>query len=1053
VIHHTSRAAHRLLLLGMGLLVVVSCVLAAAAWRLAQGPIDLGWLADRVKAALIDDAAPVRVSFDGVFLVWEGFHKGVDYPFDVRLSDIVVTDPAGRQLVAAPGAHLTFSLAGLLLGRIIPRTIEVDHAQVAVTREAGGAIDLGQALAASNSSGAGAVDLRRFREQLSRPASSDHGRTQGLFDQIQRVHLRDTEVTLRDRASGLLVGTSNMDIDLARTSRGHVRGLLRAPLQVGGQHTELTGDADWTAGSGARLNVRLTPLHLAGVGSLPPALAGIDVPISLTAMVAFDTGFALDQIQANVLVGQGQIQVAQGSVPIRSGVIALSGTPAAITISKARFDVAHTPDGSPEIVEIGGTIVHQSDRLSASLTLGLNQIDIADLPRLWPPGIGGGARPWVTEHVTAGMATHGTASFDIEADDALHNVAVTKATADLDGANASFTWIDNVPPVEQTDVHLHLVDPDTLDIHIASAHQRIRNGADLVIKDGQMRITGLSQRDQVTVIRTQIEGPVVSALTLLKEPRLHLLSTHPIALKVSDGDAAATLDLQFPLENKLQIDDVQIHADAHLTRVRLPDVAGGQSLDSGVFDLGVDKDGLTVKGQGSLAGVPVAVDGSMDFNPGPADQVVQKITVTGQPSGAQLQAAGVPVGDYLAGPVPSTVVMIERRGGDGSVSINGDLTQAALSIHPLAWTKAPGNAASGSATLLMSHDRLTRIDKIAIKGDGLLLTGSVDIADGHVRNVLLDNIRLGKTQARGTIQLPLNQPIAVALQGDQIDLSGKLTEKTSGSDKPDAPQVTTPGWALDARFDHVILANGENARGVQVTATGGGPSIRLLNVAGTIEGSTGFAIKIEPQSGKRHLLVDTADAGRFLRGMDSIHGMQSGHLAIDGVFDTPFGLHPLTGAVTIDDVVVRNSPALGKLLQAITLYGLVDALRGPGMGFSHIVVPFRYDGTNLNIDEAHAYNSSLGLTANGRIGIVSGQTSITGTIVPAYFFNSMLGQLPLVGKLFSPEKGGGVFAARFDLEGQIDDPSVSINPISALTPGFLRGIFGVFNRGSPAERK
>jgi len=302
-----------------------------AAWRLAQGPIDLGWLADRVKAALIDDAAPVRVSFDGVFLVWEGFHKGVDYPFDVRLSDIVVTDPAGRQLVAAPGAHLTFSLAGLLLGRIIPRTIEVDHAQVAVTREAEGAIDLGQALAASNSSGTGAVDLRRFREQLSRPASSDHGRTQGLFDQIQRVHLRDTEVTLRDRASGLVVGTSNMDFDLARTARGHVRGRLRAPLQVGGQHAELTGDADWTAGSGVRLNVRLTPLRPAGVGSLPPALsfmAGIDVPISLTATVGFDSGFGLDQVQANVVVGQGQIQVAQGSVPIRSGGVALSGTAA-----------------------------------------------------------------------------------------------------------------------------------------------------------------------------------------------------------------------------------------------------------------------------------------------------------------------------------------------------------------------------------------------------------------------------------------------------------------------------------------------------------------------------------------------------------------------------------------------------------------------------------------------------------------------------------------------------------------------------------------------------
>ena len=188
-------------------------------------------------------------------------------------------------------------------------------------------------------------------------------------------------------------------------------------------------------------------------------------------------------MSADIRVGQGQINVAQGSVPLRSGAIALSGTPDEITITRGRFDVAHLPEGDPEIVDIGGTLMHEADRLSASLTIGLEQIDIADLPRLWPPGIGGDARRWVTENVTAGRATHGTASFVIEADDALHDVVLTKATGDLDGSNGTFTWIDNVPPVEQTDFHLHLVDPDNLDIQISSARQRIRGaGADLLIK-------------------------------------------------------------------------------------------------------------------------------------------------------------------------------------------------------------------------------------------------------------------------------------------------------------------------------------------------------------------------------------------------------------------------------------------------------------------------------------------------------------------------------------------------------------------------------------------
>ena len=459
-IHHTSKAVHRLLLLGMGFLVVVACLLAGAAWRLAQGPIDLRWLSDRLQSAFIDDSARVRVSFDGVFLVWEGFHKGADYPLDVRLSDIVIADRVGHGIVAAPSAHLTFSLAGLLLGRFVPRALEVDHARIAVTRDAGGGVNLEGGPAASDG---GSVELGRLREQLSRPVSSDYGRSRGLLDQIHRVHFRNTAVTLRDQGSGLVVRTSDMDIYLVRAGTGQVMGSLRGPLQVGGQEAGLAAEADWTIGSGVRLDVTLTSFRPSGVGALPPALAfvgGIDVPVSVTAHVGLDADFRPARVQADVRVGQGQIRVAQGSMPIRSGSIALSGTPDAVTITKGYFDLAHTSAGSPEIVDIAGTVAHKANRLSMSGSVGLSRIDIADLPRLWPLGVGGGARPWVTEHVTAGMVTHGTVSFTVEADDALRDVVLTKATGDLDGTNATFTWIDNVPPVAQTDVHLHLVDPD-----------------------------------------------------------------------------------------------------------------------------------------------------------------------------------------------------------------------------------------------------------------------------------------------------------------------------------------------------------------------------------------------------------------------------------------------------------------------------------------------------------------------------------------------------------------------------------------------------------------
>ncbi len=65
----------------------------------------------------------------------------------------------------------------------------------------------------------------------------------------------------------------------------------------------------------------------------------------------------------------------------------------------------------------------------------------------------------------------------------------------------------------------------------------------------------------------------------------------------------------------------------------------------------------------------------------------------------------------------------------------------------------------------------------------------------------------------------------------------------------------------------------------------------------------------------------------------------------------------------------------------------------------------------------------------------------SGTIVPAYFFNSLLGHIPLIGKLFSPEKGGGVFAAKYQVTGPIDNPEVHVNAMSMIAPGFLRNLF------------
>jgi hypothetical protein len=176
--------------------------------------------------------------------------------------------------------------------------------------------------------------------------------------------------------------------------------------------------------------------------------------------------------------------------------------------------------------------------------------------------------------------------------------------------------------------------------------------------------------------------------------------------------------------------------------------------------------------------------------------------------------------------------------------------------------------------------------------------------------------------------------------------------------------------------------------------------------------------------------------------LDTVYG---GVLKLEGVFDDAAPNAPLTARVELSNFNVRNGRLLGKLLQAITIYGLLDALNGPGVAFNDLVLPFRWDGTMLDVTDMRAFSASLGLTAKGRINAERKTIDMQGTVVPLYMINAVLGRLPLVGGLFSAERGGGLVAFNYSMSGAVGDPTVTVNPLSALTPGFLRGLFHMFD--------
>ena len=149
--------------------------------------------------------------------------------------------------------------------------------------------------------------------------------------------------------------------------------------------------------------------------------------------------------------------------------------------------------------------------------------------------------------------------------------------------------------------------------------------------------------------------------------------------------------------------------------------------------------------------------------------------------------------------------------------------------------------------------------------------------------------------------------------------------------------------------------------------------------------------------------------------------------------------------MAVDDFQMVKAPFLAKLLSVASLTGILDALTGQGISFSRADVPFVKTGDDLVLKQARAHGSAIGFTADGRIDLDKDTLDLNGTVVPAYSLNSVFADIPILGALLVPEKGSGLFAATYSMKGPIENPDVSVNPLATLTPGFLRGLFNIFD--------
>lgn len=1052
-----GRWTHRLARVALLLAVLAAVGLGAALVRLAQGPVELPWLAQRLEDMANAGDSPARLAVGGATLAWLGLHGGAESPVTVVLRDVSVTDASGAKLAQVPRVLVSVGLLEALSGQVALRSVELDGVRLRVLRAPDGsmAVDLG-GMAEVGDDAAGdvpddaAVVASVIRTLAAPPGAGGAGRP--LFRQLRRVVVRDAAMVVIDRQMGAVWRAPSAEVEINRGASGGAGGTASVTLAVGAERLHLgarlallPGDA---GGIVAALDVStFVPRHLAQAESVLAPLAAVDAPVTLTGTVSLAPSLAMRRASLSATLGEGRIAAGTGSMPVRGADVSARLEGERIDVSIDRLAVA------PREAAVATTIAGHADatreghtvRAHAALTL--DQVRFEDLPVLWPEGVGGpGTRPWITENVTSGIAKNGSVSLSLVAPDDFSDATVTDIAGGLDGEDVTVHWLRPVPPVEHAEAHLMFADPDTIDVLVTAGRQA---GTALAIEGGRVRLTGIAGHDQFVAIDAGVGGPFADLLGLLHHKRLKLFDHVKLDLRDPRGQVAGRLTVNLPLKNDLDVDNVAIHGTGTLAGGHLAGIAAGRDLDNADLAFDVGNDGMKLSGPAAIAGLPVQLQAAMDFRAGPPAQVLQSVTLSASVDAPRLASLGLDTRGALTGTVSVQGGLVERRDGSGQLDATADLTGAGIDVARARWSKAAGVAGTAEVTARLANDRFAGLSRLRVSAPDLAIEGDGDSRDGGPSVLRLSRLRIGAgTDVSGELRFPAQpgQAYGLTLSGARLDLSGEFGRRQPGP----AKETRGPAYVADATIGRVTLGGGDLTDVVAHLASDG-----LVATRGDMSGRVGdgpFAAHLGPGPSGRVLSFNAEDGGGLLRVIDVTDKMAGGRLNVVGAFDDGRPGRPLTGTAEYTDFRVRDAPAMARLLQAMSLYGLVEIAQGPGLGFSSMVAPFTLADDVLTLADARAFNASLGMTAKGKLDLARHQADLQGTIVPAYLLNQVLGRIPLLGRLFSPEEGGGVFAATYTIRGPFDDPQVGVNPLAALTPGFLRGVFDMFNApgGAPA---
>lgn len=680
----------------------------------------------------------------------------------------------------------------------------------------------------------------------------------------------------------------------------------------------------------------------------------------------------------------------------------------------------------------------------------LNPIAVRDLLRYWPVGLAEGARSWIDANIVQGRI--GQAAFDAQIPaGALDQEALPEQALSLTFAfgNVTSHYIKGLTPLTGGQGQARL-SGDTFRAEVSRAAV-----GPLAVSKGRVVIPDLHIPGAAGTIGGHVEGKVADVLALIDQEPLGYARRFHIDPASADGQVALDLSFTVPMLKDLVVEQVGIGIQAKASNVSLP-IDPKRRLESGDLSFDIDGKALNAEGAVKVNGVSLDFKWTEDFV---ASGVTSHVQVQGLLDDDGRSKLGLPEEGLVLGPSRFSLALTGHRTQFDKGELSADLRDAEISVPSINLHKTPGQPATLAGVLHFGAGGQIAMENFALTGDAMEIRGGFSIdGKGGLLEAALPVVRVGEANDFAVTVKPMSGGgLAVRMDGKSFDASRVFSASTKPPAKAakaalqvlgeEDPSMREP-LQLDAKLERAVFRGGVTY--TKLTAsTAFAASEHFQNFALEATGPSKERVTgrfVRQADGTRVVTVEAGDAANLVRGLTGFASMRKGTLSANVVLpaNPTAGTDPAAdyhGTLLLREFTIVDQPFFTRLFSTGSLAGPLTLLQGRGIVFDKLQAPFTAKGKQVTINEGHGAGPAVGVSFSGVIDRRENTVNLAGTLVPLYGLNSMLGAVPILGTVLVSKQGEGVFGLTYRVSGNLEQPSLSVNPLSVLAPGIFRRIF------------